>query len=89
MSYQCVACCEVSMTKVSLFACSDFVDVSLYDALVSRQVICTSGSIEFPDKSYNSFEVSVEILVTFDKFKLYPYILNSKSENLRTICNQR
>jgi hypothetical protein len=31
---QCVACCEVSITKVSLFACSDPVDVSLHDALV-------------------------------------------------------
>jgi hypothetical protein len=55
----------------------------------SRQVICTSGSIEFPDKSYNGFVVSVESLASFDKFKLYPYIINNKIENLRTICNQK
>jgi hypothetical protein len=34
MSYQCLACCEVSITKVTLFAYSDPVDVSLHDALV-------------------------------------------------------
>jgi hypothetical protein len=54
----------------------------------SRQVVCTSGSIEFPDKSYNSFGVSVESLATFDKFKLYPYIINNKVENFRKNCNQ-
>jgi hypothetical protein len=54
----------------------------------SRQVF-TSGSIEFPDKSYNSFVVSVESLATFDKHKLYPYIIENKIENLRTICNQK
>jgi hypothetical protein len=45
----------------------------------SRQVVCTSGSIAFPDKSYNSFVVSVESLATFDEFKLYPY--NYKQQN--------
>jgi hypothetical protein len=70
MSYQCVTCCEVSITKVGLFEykivkltmceCNDPVEVSLHDALVveSMQVIYISGSIEFPDKSYNSFVVS-------------------------------
>jgi hypothetical protein len=50
----------------------------------SRQAIYTSGFIEFPDKSYNRFVVSVEITsltivlwsllksrTTFNKFKLY------------------
>jgi hypothetical protein len=32
--------------------------------------------------------VSVESLATFDKFRLYPYIINNKTENLRTICNK-
>ena len=74
---------------MSLFAYSDTVDVSLHDAFwSSRQVVCTSGSIEFPDKSHNTFVASVESLATFDKFKLYPYIINNKIENLRTICNQ-
>jgi hypothetical protein len=87
MSCQCVACCEVSITKVSLFASSDPIDESLGDALVV-EAVRTSGSIEFPDKSYNGFVVSVESLATFDEFKLYPYIINNKIENLRTICNQ-
>jgi hypothetical protein len=55
----------------------------------SRQVVCTSGSIEFPDKSHNSFVASVESLATFDKFKLYPYIINNKIENFRTIRDQK
>jgi hypothetical protein len=36
MSCQCVACCEVFITKVSLFASSDPVDVSLHDAMVAE-----------------------------------------------------
>jgi hypothetical protein len=71
----------LSITKVGLFACSDPVDVSLHDALVVE-----AG---FLDKSYNSFVVSVESLGTFDKFKLYPYIINNKTENSRTICDQK
>jgi hypothetical protein len=66
MSCHCVVCCEVSITKVSLFACSDPVDVSLGDALVVEEVVCTSGSVEFLDKSYNSFVVFVEYLATFE-----------------------
>jgi hypothetical protein len=54
----------------------------------SRQVVCTSGSIEFPDKSYYSFVASVESLATFDQIKLHPYIINNKTENLRIICNK-
>jgi hypothetical protein len=51
----------------------------------SRQVVYTSGYIDLPDKSYKSFVVSVESLATFDKFDLYPYIINNKIENLRTV----
>jgi hypothetical protein len=85
MSCQCVACCEVSITKMRLCACTDPVDVLLHDVLV----VCTSGSTEFLDKSYNSFVVSVESLATFDKSKSYPYIINNKIENLRTIRNRK
>jgi hypothetical protein len=55
----------------------------------SRKVVYTSGSIKFPDKSYNSFVVSVESLATLDKFNLYPYIINNKTENLRTVCKKK
>jgi hypothetical protein len=55
----------------------------------SRRIVYTSGSIEFPNKCYNSFVVSIESLATFDKFKLYRYIINNKIENLRTICNKK
>jgi hypothetical protein len=65
MSRICVACCETSITKVNLFACSDTVNVSLNNALSARQVICTSGSVELPDKSYNSFVVCVQVFGDF------------------------
>jgi hypothetical protein len=55
----------------------------------SRQAVRTSGSIEFLDRAHNSFVTSVESLATFDKFKFYPYIINNKIENLRTIYNQK
>jgi hypothetical protein len=44
----------------------------------SSQVVCTSGSIEFPNKSHNSFVVCFESLATFDEFKVYSYIINNK-----------
>jgi hypothetical protein len=47
----------------------------------NRVLSSLHGSTEFPDKSYNSFVVSVESLATFDKFSLYPYIINNKIEN--------
>jgi hypothetical protein len=75
--------------KVSLFACSDPVTYHCMMLWSSRQVVCTSGSVEFPDKSYNRFVVSVKPLATFNKFKLYAYIINNKIENLRTNCNQK
>jgi hypothetical protein len=53
-----------------------------------RQVVYTSGSVAFLDKSYSSFLVSVVSMTTFDKFKL-PYIINDKIEDLRTIFNQK
>ena len=50
MSCQCVTCCWVSITKMSLFACSDAIDVSLHDDLVAEAGrISTSGSIDIPD----------------------------------------
>jgi hypothetical protein len=74
---------------MSLFACSYPVSIFLHDAMVVEAGRLPSGSVEFRDKSYNSFGVSVESLATFNKFKLYPYIINNKIENLRTICNEK
>jgi hypothetical protein len=64
---------------VHVFACRNPIDESLHDTLWSRQALYTSGSIEFPDKSYNSVVVYVEM--SGDFFYIQIISVNCKQQN--------
>jgi hypothetical protein len=81
MSCQCVACCEVSIMKVSLFACIDPVDVSLHDALVVEACRLHFRFYWISGQVFQQFCSLLKTLATFNEFKFNPSIVNNKIEN--------